>query len=64
MRGKEKENGLLIQIERLQLEKQQALEENHSLTLEIGKPSKEREEKTNKLLAILNVKKLRLMTQG
>ncbi|KAM4082497.1 hypothetical protein ACJW30_11G179000 [Castanea mollissima] len=48
---KEKEDDLLIQIERLQLEKQQALEENQSLKLEMKKPSKEQEEKTNELLA-------------
>ncbi|KAK7838973.1 protein gamma response 1 [Quercus suber] len=46
---KEKENNLLIQIERLQLEKQKALDENHSLKLEIGKPLKEQQEKTNKV---------------
>nr|POE89228.1 protein gamma response 1 [Quercus suber] len=46
---KEKENDLILPIERLQCEKQQALEENQSLKLEW-----EYEEKTKELLAKVN----------
>ncbi|XP_075644432.1 protein gamma response 1 [Castanea sativa] len=61
---KEKENDLLIQIERLQLEKKQALEENQSLKLEMEKPSKDQEEKTNELLAKIKCQKLEIDQLG
>ena len=48
---KEKENDLILPIERLQCEKQQALEENQSLKLELG------------YLPKLNVNYLRLMSE-
>jgi splicing factor 4 len=47
---KEKEKDLRLQIERIQLERQQRLEESQSLKLEMEKPSKEQEEKINQLL--------------
>jgi splicing factor 4 len=47
---KEKEKDLRLQIERIQLERQQCLEENKALKLEMEKPSKEQEEKINQLL--------------
>ncbi|KAK4591822.1 hypothetical protein RGQ29_016321 [Quercus rubra] len=61
---KKKENDLLIQIERLQLEKKQALEENQSLKQEMEKPSREQEEKTNKLLANIKCQKLEIDQLG
>ena len=61
---KEKENDLLIQIERLQLEKQRAFEENQSLKLEMEKPSKEREEKTNELLAKIKCQQIEIDELG
>ena len=61
---KEKENDLLIQIERLQLEKKQALEENQTLKQEMEKPSKEQEDKTNKLLANIKCQKLEIDQLG
>ncbi|GMY22370.1 protein gamma response 1 isoform X3 [Fagus crenata] len=57
---KEKENELILQIERLQREKQQALEENQSLKLEMEKPSKEQEEKRNKLYAKLGCQQIEI----
>lgn len=56
---KEKEKNLRLQIERLQLEKQQGLEENQSLKLEMEKPSKEQEEKINQLLAKIRSQQLK-----
>lgn len=57
---KEKEKDLRLQIERLQLEKQQRLEENQSLKLEMEKPSKEQEEKINQLLAKTRSQQLKI----
>lgn len=56
----EKEKDLKLQIERLQLERQRALEENHTLKLEMEMPSKEQEEKTNELLAKIRNQQLRI----
>ena len=50
---KKKENDLLLQIESLKLEKQQALGENQSLKLEKATLLEEKEEKTNPLLTKL-----------
>ncbi|EOX96721.1 Gamma response gene 1, putative isoform 1 [Theobroma cacao] len=50
---KEKENEFILQIEKLELEKKQALEENHSFTLEREKLVKEQEEKMSQLLVKL-----------
>lgn len=47
---KKKENDLLLQIERLKLEKQQTLRENQSLKLDKATLLEEKEEKTNPLL--------------
>lgn len=62
---KEKENDLLLLIEKLKLEKQKTLEENQSLKLEKAKPMKEQEEKIDKLLSRLksqqhNIDELRM----
>ncbi|XP_024029191.1 protein gamma response 1 [Morus notabilis] len=53
---KEKESDLLFQIERLNLEKQQTLEENQSLKLEKARSAKEQEDKNCELLARLESK--------
>lgn len=57
---KEKENDLILQVERLELEKKQALEENLSLKLELETPSKEHVEKTNQLLAKVRSQQLKI----
>ncbi|KAB1224720.1 Protein gamma response 1 [Morella rubra] len=57
---KEKENDLILQVERLELEKKQALEENLSLKLELETPSKEHVEKTNQLLAKVRSQQLEI----
>ncbi|KAH7544777.1 hypothetical protein FEM48_Zijuj01G0022200 [Ziziphus jujuba var. spinosa] len=62
---KEKENDLLLLIEKHKLEKQKTLEENQSLKLEKAKPTKEQEEKIDKLLSRLksqqhNIDELRM----
>ncbi|KAI9169693.1 hypothetical protein LWI28_016239 [Acer negundo] len=56
----EKENVLLLKIEQLQVEKQQALEENQSLMLEKAKPAKVQDGKTSQLLAILESQQLKI----
>ncbi|EXB40713.1 hypothetical protein L484_007296 [Morus notabilis] len=53
---KEKESDLLFQIERLNLEKQQTLEENQSLKLEKARSAKELGDKNCELLARLESK--------
>ncbi|XP_042954785.1 protein gamma response 1 isoform X2 [Carya illinoinensis] len=57
---KERENNLKLQIESLQLEKLAALEENQALKLEMEKPSKDREGKTNQLLAEVKSQQLKI----
>ncbi|XP_040991149.1 LOW QUALITY PROTEIN: protein gamma response 1-like [Juglans microcarpa x Juglans regia] len=57
---KERENNLKLQIESLQLEKLAALEENQALKLEMEKPSKDHEGKTNQLLAEVRSQQLKI----
>ncbi|XP_021281416.1 protein gamma response 1 isoform X2 [Herrania umbratica] len=57
---KEKENEFTLQIEKLELEKKKALEENQSFTLEKEKLVKEHEEKMSRLLVKLRCQELRI----
>ncbi|GAV72747.1 SAE2 domain-containing protein [Cephalotus follicularis] len=57
---KEKESDLLLQLKKIELEKQQIIEENQFLKLEKAQQSKEQEEKLNLLLAKLNSQQLKI----
>lgn len=57
---KEKENELLLQLEKLKNENRQTLEENLSLKLEKAKPVKEQEDKMGQLLSQLKSQQLKI----
>lgn len=59
IKWKKKESDLLLQIERFKLEKEQTLEENQSLKLEIARSTKEHGDKNHELLARLESQQLK-----
>ncbi|KAF3452673.1 hypothetical protein FNV43_RR03106 [Rhamnella rubrinervis] len=60
VKWKEKENELLLQIEKLNIEKQQTLEENQFLKLEKAKPVEEQEDETDQLLSQLKSQQVKI----